>query len=296
MRLIILDKTISVKDNIDDLSTVNLEENIEYLKNNEGIAIKGNIEIEGEYLCKSQIKYFTDSLDIDLFAPYEEVIDKENIALKIKDFDYINGGNKIIFTFKFNIEGWKEVSKTFLAPDVSKEIEQEAILIESNENPEVVTKIKELLEKCKELDIKDECIATYLEKGVKEVENIINVESEDRSNLIKFNINGEEKDEEKDEEKVILDSGDENEAECQEIHPIKIIEEEKELKINKNSINNIFSRKNKVITMFSYRVVYEGETYETIANEEKVTIFDLKKFNKNKILREGSLIKIPLKK
>lgn len=294
MRLIILEKTIDIKDSIDDLNTVNLEENIEYLKNNEGVNIKGFIEIEGEYLHGSQIKYFNDILNIDLLAPYEELSDKDNISLKIKDFDFINGINKIIFTFKLNIEGWKEVSKTFLSPDVSQEDEKEAIIIESNEKPEVISKIKELLEKCKELDIKEECIASYLEKGVQEVENLINDESEERSNLIKFNITGEEKDK----EPLILDSGDSSSEECSEMNPIKIIEEEKEMKIlkNKNSLDSLFSKKNKVVTMFSYRVVYERDTYESIANEENISIYDLKRFNKNKTLREGVLLKIPLKR
>lgn len=296
MRLIILEKTIDIKDSIDDLNTVNLEENIEYLKNNEGVNIKGFIEIEGEYLHGSQIKYFNDILNIDLLAPYDELSDKDNISLKIKDFDFINGINKIIFTFKLNIEGWKEVSKTFLSPDVSQEDEKEPIIIESNEKPEVISKIKELLEKCKELDIKEECIASYLEKGVQEVENLINDESEERSNLIKFNITGEEKD--KDKEPLILDSGDSLSEECSEMNPIKIIEEEKEMKIlkNKNSLDSLFSKKNKVVTMFSYRVVYESDTYESIANEENISIYDLKRFNKNKTLREGVLLKIPLKR
>lgn len=294
MRLIILEKTIDIKDSIDDLNTVNLEENIEYLKNNEGVNIKGFIEIEGEYLHGSQIKYFNDMLNIDLLAPYDELSDKDNISLKIKDFDFINGINKIIFTFKLNIEGWKEVSKTFLSPDVSQEDEKEPIIIESNEKPEVISKIKELLEKCKELDIKEECIASYLEKGVQEVENLINDESEERSNLIKFNITGEEKDK----EPLILDSGDSMSEECSEMNPIKIIEEEKEMKIlkNKNSLDSLFSKKNKVVTMFSYRVVYESDTYESIANEENISIYDLKRFNKNKTLREGVLLKIPLKR
>lgn len=296
MRLIILEKTIDIKDSIDDLNTVNLEENIEYLKNNEGVNIKGFIEIEGEYIHGSQIKYFNDILNIDLLAPYDELSDKDNISLKIKDFDFINGINKIIFTFKLNIEGWKEVSKTFLSPDVSQEDEKEAIIIESNEKPEVISKIKELLEKCKELDIKEECIASYLEKGVQEVENLINDESEERSNLIKFNITGEEKD--KDKEPLILDSGDSTSEECSEMNPIKIIEEEKEMKIlkNKNSLDSLFSKKNKVVTMFSYRVVYGSDTYESIANEENISIYDLKRFNKNKTLREGVLLKIPLKR
>ena len=296
MRLIILEKTIDIKDSIDDLNTVNLEENIEYLKNNEGVNIKGFIEIEGEYLHGSQIKYFNDILNIDLLAPYDELSDKDNISLKIKDFDFINGINKIIFTFKLNIEGWKEVSKTFLSPDVSQEDEKEPIIIESNEKPEVISKIKELLEKCKELDIKEECISSYLEKGVQEVENLINDESEERSNLIKFNITGEEKD--KDKEPLILDSGDSTSEECSEMNPIKIIEEEKEMKIlkNKNSLDSLFSKKNKVVTMFSYRVVYESDTYESIANEENISIYDLKRFNKNKTLREGVLLKIPLKR
>ena len=294
MRLIILEKTIDIKDSIDDLNTVNLEENIEYLKNNEGVNIKGFIEIEGEYLHGSQIKYFNDILNIDLLAPYDELSDKDSISLKIKDFDFINGINKIIFTFKLNIEGWKEVSKTFLSPDVSQEDEKEPIIIESNEKPEVISKIKELLEKCKELDIKEECISSYLEKGVQEVENLINDESEERSNLIKFNITGEEKDK----EPLILDSGDSSSEECSEMNPIKIIEEEKEMKIlkNKKSLDSLFSKKNKVVTMFSYRVVYESDTYESIANEENISIYDLKRFNKNKTLREGVLLKIPLKR
>ena len=33
--------------------------------------------------------------------------------------------------------------------------------------------------------------------------------------------------------------------------------------------------------MFKYKVVYEGESYESIANEENVTVYDLKRFNKN---------------
>lgn len=325
MHLVILEKTIDVIDNIDDLNTVNLEENIEYFKSNNGISIKGYIDIEGDYVSRGQSKQFKDKLTVDLLAPYDEIIDKDAILLKINDFDYINGGNKIIFTFKLNIDGWKEVGKTFLSTDVSNENEEEAILIESNEAPEVVDKLKELLEECKKIDKKDECISEYLKHGLEEVEKIIEENNdENRNNLIKFNISGEDIEK----EKLDLDSGDSNSAECsdettlnenkilkdkdykiadknnlKEEYPIKIeSNNEVEVKIpskkekNKNSLDSLFSSNNKKVAFCSYRVVYEGESYESIANEESISIYDLKRFNKSKELKEGVLIKIPLKK
>ena len=295
MHLIILEKSIDVIDLIDDLVTVNLEEDVQYLKNNEGINIKGHIDIEGDYLSQGQKRQFKDKLNIDLLAPYDEIIDKNAILLKISDFDYINGGNKIIFTFKLNIEGWKEISKTFLSSDVSQESEKEPILIESNENPEVIEKLKELLENCKKIDKKEECIEQYLTHGLEEVEQLLNEnDSEERDNLIEFNISGENKEK----VKLDLDEGTSFNEEC-EANPILIQKDKgKELEIkinNSNSINDLF-KKTKNITFCSYRVIYEGDTYESIANEEKISLFDLKRFNKNKVLKEGVLIKIPVKK
>ena len=73
---------------------------------------------------------------------------------------------------------------------------------------------------------------------------MINEEEEDRSNLIKFNISGSLEKQEKNE----LDSGESFDEKCDEQYPIKIIEEDKELKIkkDKNSLNTLF--KNKVVT------------------------------------------------
>ncbi len=318
MHLVILEKAIDIIDNIDDLNTVNLEENIEYFKSSNGVSIKGYIDIEGDYICKGQNRQFKDKLIIDLLAPYDEIIDKDAILLKITDFDYINGGNKIIFTFKLNIDGWKEVGKTFLSTNVPSENEEKAILIESNEKPEVVNKLKELLEECKKIEKKDECISEYLKHGLEEVEKIIEKNNEeDRNNLIKFNINGEENSK----EKLILDSGDSDNFECNNqinednVYPeennivdnnlngeFPIIIENNEVEVktqnkkNNNSLDSLFSYNNKKITFCSYRVVYDGESYESIANEEKVSIYDLKRFNKSKELKEGVLIKIPLKK
>ena len=63
---------------ITDINLVNIEDNIEYLSRNDGILIKGNINVDCEYLSYGVIKHFKDNIEVSIFVPIENIINNHS--------------------------------------------------------------------------------------------------------------------------------------------------------------------------------------------------------------------------
>lgn len=261
MHIVYLDKQIILENIISDINIINIDESIEYLRRNDGVLIKGAINLDCEYLSLGVIKSFNDKVDVSMLIPYENIQTNE-LEFKLLDFDYLFHENKLSLSFKVNINGYKEVEKSF-----QDEVEE----------MEIVSNIDVPIDKIKELINTDDEII--------EIENSKLIEDELNVNPINLPvINIEEIDDDKAEEGRQLEfniSGD---------------KEENKVEFDNNKKMSLFDsifKKDKKIKMWKYRVILENDNYEDIAKEYNVNLYKLKELNKNVILETGKIIKIP---
>lgn len=224
MQRIVLKKEIKTKYPIEGISLVNLEDEIEYKSSNDGMYATGVIKISGEYYKGVRNTRFIDEIDVDIFAPFEDLLSRSELRVSIIDFDYKIQDDLISFAVMVDIEGLKEVKKSFPTSDIEEEKEEIIETLDNNINEEV-----NLVEDRAGNDNSD-----FVSEEIKEeVEVIEKVENKKSSN--------------KDETKV-----------C-----------------------------------WSFYVVMNNDTYESIANDLNIDLNKLKNLNKNKKLSEGMLIYLP---
>jgi len=256
MHIIYLEKNILLDNIISEINLINIDEDIQYLHRNDGILIKGNINVEGEYLSLGVNKNFYDYLNVSILVPYENIITDE-LQFKLLDFDYIYNNNNLNFSFKINIEGYKEIEKSF--QDETEEVEIVSNIDVSIDDVKNILNNKNIVDKIDE----DEPITI-------EDDNEEDIPF-DEGERLEFNISGIEDNIINNEDEVINE-------------PIK-----------KESFLNKLFKKEKKKKLYKYRVILEDDDYESIAKEYNINLFELKEINNNSILELGKIIKIPLK-
>lgn len=282
MHIIYINKNIILENIINSINLINIEDNVQYLNRSDGILIKGYIDIECEYLSYGVIKYFKDKADVSLLIPYENLNSNE-LLFKIEDFDYLIKDNSLSLSFKINIEGYKEIEKSFQdenkeveivsnvdveLEDIEKYLQVDEELVILNQD-DVSDELKEKININKDLIINDNKISdTELEEIKSELDNNLNYDNNnfDDGKRMEFNISGEES--------------------------IKYIDTKIKMETPKSFVDSLFKKEKKVKTM-KYRVILENDTYEDIAKEYNINLFKLKEINNNKSLELGKIIKIP---
>lgn len=262
-----LNKEIILENIITDINLVNIEDNIEYLSRNDGILIKGNINVDCEYLSYGVIKHFKDNVEVSIFVPIENIINNE-LMFKVKDFDYIFKDNKLSLSFKIDIEGYKEIEKSF--QDENKEMEIVSNVDVDLEDIEQYLKVDDdviLLENENEITQFVDPIEPKKSKDESENINIDNLEINDEGKRLMFNIQGEE-------------------------DAIKYIDTKEKVESKKSFFDTLF-KKDKKVKLVKYRVILEDDTYENISEEYNVNLYKLKELNNNMSLELGKIIKIP---
>lgn len=142
MQQIILQKNIKAKYPIDGITLVNLEEEIEYKNTSEGVYATGVIKINGEYYKGIRNNKFYDEIDVDIFAPLEDLGDRSNLRVKILDFDYKIHEDQLLIDIILNLDGLKDVTKTFPATDKVEEKEEdileENVIVRGDDNAPII--------------------------------------------------------------------------------------------------------------------------------------------------------------
>lgn len=138
MQQIVLQKTVQTKYPIDGITLVNLEDEIEYKNTKDGVYATGVIKINGEYYKGVRNNKFNDQIDVDIFAPLEDLGDRFELKVKIIDFDYKINEDLLFFDIILELDGLKDVKKTFLTSDKMEEeeiIEDKVVEEERSNNP-----------------------------------------------------------------------------------------------------------------------------------------------------------------
>ncbi|MCD7894828.1 MAG: LysM peptidoglycan-binding domain-containing protein [Erysipelotrichaceae bacterium] len=168
MQKIYLKKLVNLDHQLKELISISVDESIHYKVEEEGMRAVGAIIINGEYKDGETKKEFQESIDLDILATFDKILDKREFHVKVEDFDYnINDGD-LAMMIQANIYGVKDDNDRMIETheenddEVVKEIESllnnEELLDQSiNQN-----NYKENIIETKEVDDnEDEDIGAY---------------------------------------------------------------------------------------------------------------------------------------
>jgi hypothetical protein len=144
MQSLILEKTVTFRDKVDELIQVSIDDNINYSSKDDGILLNGKIYLNGEVKVKGELDEFLDTLEVDIFAPYDEIVDKRAFTFRVDDFEYKTFDNKIIFYLKVIIDGWSDMKSTFPTKDADNEEESTEGSMETLKQIDINTDNKEV--------------------------------------------------------------------------------------------------------------------------------------------------------
>lgn len=170
MQKIYFEKLIDLNHQLSELISISVDEAISYKIETEGLKAQGSIVISGEYLKKTSKERFNESLEIDLLAPFEKVIDQRDFNIKIEDFDYRISEGDLLVTIQANVYG------VIVSED--KRIPDKNLREEDSDNDDDDAIDQELIEEIKEA-IKHESVAEVIVESERDViDDLIETSSE----------------------------------------------------------------------------------------------------------------------
>lgn len=169
---IILEKAISFSTNIESLQNLSIKDSIDYKLLDDGCSVIGVIKLSGMAKTLKGLEPFDENIDIDIFAPFDQVIDKSKFSLKVQNYSYQIMRNTAVFKINLQVTGFRKIKEEHH----SYEGEAFNLTNEIDDMLEEETPISyddELLEEFKEMATQDEN-----KKIDEELKNDMNSENE----------------------------------------------------------------------------------------------------------------------
>lgn len=113
-----------------------IDEDIHYKKEEIGIRAAGYLYLSGKYKAKDGVRLFQELLEVDILAPYEKIVDQNQFAVHVKDYDYSVRDGDLLIDICIEINGLDE--KTVTPPEEIEESEQEEEILEERSMPPVM--------------------------------------------------------------------------------------------------------------------------------------------------------------
>lgn len=252
----LLDKTIPLEESIQNLDSIIVDDHFTYVTLFEGIRVQGEIGISAVGHNEDESFPISDTLDVDIMCPNEQICDMRGLHLRVEDSTYEIGERQVTFHIKCILEGSEAVKENF-----SMEEKHDDSFLEIKETP-----IEMTLEKAR----------TFLsEDQAQELENLMHQDGAMMfSTLEDEDAPKEEKKEEKQEEGI-------------EVNPM--LEETEE--VARNQDVKWFQSEPMLVTTSFYRV-QKNDTYSSIAAKFDISEEQLFVKNRGIELKEGMLLQI----
>lgn len=185
MQKIYFEKMVDLNHQLSELLSISVDESINYKIEDYGMKAQGTIEITGEFLKKAGKERFNETLEIDLLAPFEKVIDQRDFNIKVEDFDYRILEGNLLVTVQANVYG--------VVASEDKRIEDHCLRGEEEVDIDLVEEIKEALqqEEIKTDEVSLKPVETLLEEviGQKREDKIEDlIEISDQQDLVPYYI------------------------------------------------------------------------------------------------------------
>lgn len=130
MQKIYFKKIVDLNHQLKELSSISVDESIQYKMESQGMRALGSIMINGEYKDTVEKHQFHESIELDLFALFDKILDRRDFHVKVEDFDYHIVDGNLSLTIQTCVYGVKD---------------DEDRVIETQESTHVVDEIEKLL-------------------------------------------------------------------------------------------------------------------------------------------------------
>ena len=240
MENITLEKVITFSTCIEKLENINFEDSLDYKLNDDGISAYGIIKLHGKIKTIKGYEDFNDTIDVDIFAPFEQIIEKDKFTLKIEKIDHQIIRNNLILKITLSINGFKRIE------EVENKTSDDINMTNEIENLEEDNNYEKLLEDYQNIEEKEEAEETI-------IDNEKNIEEDDLVKIIT------------EETHDICTPIDNNR-----IKEKNVIEEN----IDENWANNLFTLNNSYVSFYRiHRKIDDEDTgdskFELIKNQEQ---------------------------
>ena len=121
MENITLEKIIKFDNTIVSLETLQVSNDLKYELLDDDTHAKGYIDFKGNIKTMLESKDFNETVDVDIFAPFEKHINREEFKIEVKDYSYVINDNKLIVYFVISLTGFKENDLNENVPTNTKE-------------------------------------------------------------------------------------------------------------------------------------------------------------------------------
>ena len=147
---------IELKETIEELLMINIDENINKVDEENFISFIGNIEVSGEAKTISKNTNFNHQIDLDISLSKEKLL-ANNPSISVEDFSYSIDDNFINLDITLKIEGLKEIENEVI-PQEDEEIIQ----------PPLMEMVKEeLLINDVQIDMPSSLLTKIFKRGIK---------------------------------------------------------------------------------------------------------------------------------
>lgn len=102
MQKIYFEKWIDLNHQLSDLLSLSVDESINYKIESVGVRAIGSLIVKGEY---NEAKKFEESIDIDILAAFDKIVDQRDFNIKVEDFDYFINDGDIRIKIEVGIHG-----------------------------------------------------------------------------------------------------------------------------------------------------------------------------------------------
>lgn len=121
MENITLEKIIKFDNTIVSLETLQVSNDLKYELLDDDTHAKGYIDFKGNIKTMLESKDFNETVDVDIFAPFEKHINREEFKIEVKDYSYVINDNKLIVYFVISLTGFKDNEVEENLPNETKE-------------------------------------------------------------------------------------------------------------------------------------------------------------------------------
>ena len=121
MENITLEKIIKFDNTIVSLETLQVSNDLKYELLDDDTHAKGYIDFKGNIKTMLESKDFNETVDVDIFAPFEKHINREEFKIEVKDYSYVINDNKLIVYFVISLTGFKDNEVEENLPNEAKE-------------------------------------------------------------------------------------------------------------------------------------------------------------------------------
>ena len=115
-------KEIDLEGKLKEIISISVNESIDYRVEKNGMRAIGNIIITGEYRDDYENKDFIDSIELDVFAMFNKIIDKNDFVLKVENFQYKEVKGNINMDIEVCVYGVKDEKQRVVDVEENKEV------------------------------------------------------------------------------------------------------------------------------------------------------------------------------